>query len=171
MIEISVSAINARAPYSVTLSSANSFQFITHSNVYYTVGFVLDPTFIPDGVYQFYIVNDSHHNYNADPLVKETITVVIEEFFKSAPTVMLYICDPSDNHQGARDRLFRLWFNHYSRKEEFSLINGKVTLDGIDYFSSIMLQKNHPEYQFMVDTFCTFIDELPAKLDELQSRE
>lgn len=84
---------------------------------------------------------------------------------------MLYICDPSDNHQGARDRLFRLWFNHYSRKEEFSLINGKVTLDGVDYFSSIMLQKNHPEYQFMVDTFCTFIDELPAKLDELQSGE
>lgn len=73
MIEISVSAINARAPYSVTLSSANSFQFVTHSNVYYTVGFVLDPTFIPDGVYQFYIVNDSHHNFNADPLVKETI--------------------------------------------------------------------------------------------------
>lgn len=172
MINIPAEEINARSPYEVIPMGTDSFVFITSHGLKYNVGF--SENFMltdDDGMYEFYITNVEHKHSQTDPLVFETIKVIIEVFFQQAPVVMLYICDTSDNRQGVRDRLFRKWFDDYLDHNLYTLINESVTFDGVSYFGSALLQKKHPEHDSIVTKFHTFMEQLPQKIDELQNQQ
>ena len=169
MINLSSEEINLTSPYKVEWVGDNSFVFETRFGLRYNVGFVEDYTFRDRGVYQFYIVNLDNSHFIRDNNVKKTIQSVIEAFFSSEPTTMLYICDPSDNKQGVRDRLFRNWFKEYAFQGAYTLVNEKLKFDGVEYFASILLKNNHPEYSEIISSFKNFIEDLPNKIEQIQN--
>ena len=123
MINLSVNAINQRAPYKVEQTGDDSFLFETKHGVVYSVGFLQDISFYGEGVYQFYLINMSGRTIGADENISETVRVIIEEFFSHKEAVMLYICDTSDGRQTYRDRLFRIWFNTYIQNDSYNFKN------------------------------------------------
>ena len=165
MINISVDAVNSRAPYHVESAGENSFLFTTKHGVLYTVGFVEDYSFMEEGVYQFFISNVEHKRAVADDCIMETVRVIIEEFFSQGQPVMLYVCDTMDNKQALRDRLFRIWFNTYLNNYSFTLFSEHLAFDNIWYFASIMLCKDHPQHNQIISEFHNFVQSLPDKFE------
>ena len=156
MINISVNAINQRAPYKVKNTGENSFMFETEHGMVYSVGFLQDVSFYRDGVYQFYLINLSGKTINADKNISETVRVIIEEFFTHKEAIMLYICDTTDGRQASRNRLFRIWYETYEKNDLFSLYSEGMTIDNVRYFSSILLRKNHPMHIKVISAFHDF---------------
>lgn len=156
MINLSVNAINQRAPYKVKNTGENSFMFETEHGVVYSSGFLQDVSFYRDGVYQFYLINLSGKTITADKKISETVRVIVEEFFTHEEAVMLYICDTTDGRQASRDRLFRIWFDTYEKNDSFSLYSEGMTIDGVRYFSSILLRKDHPMHIKVLGAFHDF---------------
>lgn len=167
MIQLSTERINERSPYRVELADEMSCLFTNKYGVRYSVGFVSDPTFLDDGVYQFFIYNIDHHREAEDPLVSETIKVIIEEFFSQGQNVMLYICDTMDNRQATRNRLFKMWFMAYLDNQSYTMFNEHLQVDNITYFASIILRKDHPEHNKIIGTFHDFVQGLPEKWENM----
>ena len=159
MVHISADAVNLRSTYKVKQESDNVFSFKTKHGIVYTVGFVADVSFFDEGVYQFFIINESGHTSRADKEVLETVRVIIEEFFAQREPVMLYICDTTDKRQASRDRLFRIWFHTYIMNDAYSMYSEQMTIDNVRYFSSIILRKDHPMHNKVLSTFHDFIVE------------
>lgn len=167
MLNLSAEEINLTSPYKVCLGDANSFYFTTSAGSTYNIGFVQDYMISDEGVYQFYIIDVNHSHSQRDPFVKATVQCVIEAFFRQEPYVMLYICDPSDQRQGMRSRLFHHWFEEYEHHEQFTMINEEIMFDGIMYYGSIILRKDHPYYQELTSKFHAVIAGLPEKIENL----
>ena len=159
MINLNVNAINQRAPYKVESIGDNSFMFETKHGVVYSVGFLQDVSFYRDGVYQFYLINMSGKTISADKNISETVRVIIEEFFSHKEAVMLYICDTSDGRQASRDRLFRIWFDTYVHNRSYSLHTESTVIDNIQYYSSILMRKDHPKMMSVLSSFINFTEE------------
>ena len=156
MINLSVDAINLRAPYKMEQTGDTSFMFETKHGVVYSVGFMQDVSFFNEGVYQFYLVNLSSKTIGVDKNISETVRVVIEEFFTHKEVVMLYICDTTDKRQESRDRLFKIWFNTYEKSSSYTLYTEGMTIDNVRYFSSILLRKDHPLFIEVLSAFHDF---------------
>jgi hypothetical protein len=159
MINLSVNAINQRAPYKVEQTGDTSFMFETKHGTVYSVGFMQDVSFYSEGVYQFYLINLSSKTIGVDKKISETIRVVIEEFFSHKEVVMLYICDTADTRQEYRDRLFKIWFNTYEKNDLYALYSEGLTIDNVHYFSGILLRKDHPSHINILSAFHNFIAE------------
>lgn len=169
MIDISEEQINLHAPYVVKRIDCNSFVFTTQYGVIFNVGFADDYMFLEKGAYQLFVSNANKKASPKDPLVKETIAVIVREFFSQEPAVILYICDTSDDRQRARDRLFSYWFEEYAEKEEYTMLHESIDIDNIVYYGSLLMRKNHPLHNDIKIMFHDFAINLPTKLDNLQS--
>lgn len=159
MIHISVDEINLRAPYKVKQESDNIFLFQTKHGIAYSVGFVQDTSFMKEGLYQFFIINESGRTARQDIDLLDTVRVIIEEFFAQKENVMLYICDTADQRQESRDRLFRIWFHTYILNDAYTMYNELMTISNVRYFSSIILRKDHPLHNQVISSFHDFIVE------------
>lgn len=159
MINLSVNAINQRAPYKVEQTGDDSFLFETKQGVVYSVGFLQDISFYGEGVYQFYLINMSGRTIRTDENISETVRVIIEEFFSHKEAVMLYICDTSDGRQIYRDRLFRIWFNTYIQNDSYSLLTESILIDNIRYYSSVLMRKDNPKLVQVLSSFTNFFKE------------
>lgn len=159
MINLSVNAINQRAPYKVELTGDNAFMFETKHGVVYSAGFLQDVSFYKEGVYQFYLINMSGKTISTDKNIAETVRVIIEEFFTHKEAAMLYICDTADGRQASRDRLFRIWFETYIHNESYSLYSESVLIDKIRYYSSVLLRKDNPRLIQILSSFTNFFKE------------
>ncbi len=156
MIRISVEAVNLRSPYRVKQEDDNIFSFKTKHGITYSVGFVADVSFYDEGVYQFFINNLSGSASRVDNDIKETVRVIIEEFFAQNDLVMLYICDTTDMRQEYRDRLFKIWFHTYEKSTAYTLYSEGMLIDNVHYFSSALLRKDHPAYWKVLAAFHNF---------------
>ena len=159
MIHISAEAINLRSTYKVEQDGENIFLFTTKNGIVYNVGFVPDVSFMQEGAYQFFLINESGRSSRADKAVFETVRVIIEEFFAQEEAVMLYICDTTDKRQASRDRLFKIWFYTYEQSDMYSLYGEGMMIDNVRYFSSIILRKDHPLLNKVINSFHKFIVE------------
>ena len=154
---LSAETINLRAPYHVTQVDSSIFRFVTKHGIVYSVGFIPDTSFLQNGVYQFFLINTSNKTRPQDTNVYETVRVIIEEFFAQDEPVMLYICDTTDMRQKSRDRLFKIWFHTYIHSGLYTMCNECMTLDDVQYFSSIILRKDHPFHDNISSTFHDYI--------------
>lgn len=159
MIYISVEAVNRRSPYKVEQEDDAVFSFRTKHGIVYSVGFVPDTSFMKEGLYQFFIINESGRTARQDIDLLDTVRVIIEEFFAQKETVMLYICDTADKRQEARDRLFRSWFHTYISNDAYTMYSESMTISNVRYFSSILLRKDHPLHNEVISSFHDFIVE------------
>lgn len=158
---LSLEQLNTRSPYLLTNIDELSFRFVTDQGLRYHIGFYKDTYFMGEGAYHFFIDNDHNQHGSYDPKIIEVVTVVLEEFFAQEPTVMLYICDPTDNRQAARDRLYHLWFYDYARSHEMTLFSDSVSIKGNTYYAGILLRHDHPMHDLILMAYQDFLRKIP----------
>lgn len=152
MNALDLSAINVTAPYSVW--NVNSYYYFkTEHGTIYKIGFMPDDTIWEAGAYQFLIINENSQPSPNDGKLKETVFCVIEAFFKSNPDILLYLCETGDGKQAARNRLFVRWFKEYANNHLFYFDTCEVRADGVDNFAAIIVQKNNPDLERIINDF------------------
>lgn len=112
-MRLNVDEINAQSPYWVIQLDDMLFRFITKNGVKYRAGFFPDTYFLKEGAYHFFLERVDADPGKPDEDVFTTVSLIIEEFFRHLLNVMLYICDPTDNREQARFRLYRQWFESF----------------------------------------------------------
>ena len=100
--------------------------------------------------------------FRQDEKVKQTIIVVLEEFFKNDNVSILYICDSSDGKQAIRNRLFSIWFSRYSNKNLFSLEQRSLEVNSQKYFISLLSKIDCPATLERINT----LDQLMHSLEQ-----
>lgn len=163
---LSSQAINQKSAYQVLQKNSNTFLFITDNSVTLEVGFVEDYTLEIEGVYQFFILNDSSDISHTpkDPNIKQTIFAIFEEFFKQDSSTILYVCDISDGRQNVRDRLFRIWFEEYHDKYSYCLEHAQIAVEDTEYFISILSRADNPNWEKILISFRSMAEDLQMKL-------
>ena len=158
---LSADELNLRSPYHLAQVNDMTFSFVTDQQIRYNVGFYKDTYFMDDGAYHFFIDNSEHEHGSYDPKILDVVTVILEEFFSQEPTVMLYICDPTDKRQAARDRLYHLWFYDYARNHEMTLFSDSVTFKKTKYYAGILLRHDHPLHDMILAYYQDFLKHVP----------
>ncbi len=163
-MKLSSDKINETSPYWVIPLSEMTFRFRTDNGVVYIVGFYADRFFSLDGAYHFFIKNANDVHAPNDPKILQVVTAVIEEFFRNNPLVMLYICDPRDQRQAARNRLYVQWFEHYANHSDFRLYSESVEFESIDYYAGLIMRKDNPYCEEVISTFHEIVKDLPSQM-------
>lgn len=160
-MKLSADKINESSPYWVIPLDEKSFRFRTDNGVVYVVGFYEDQIFSIEGAYHFYIRNANQKHAANDPKILQVVTAVIEEFFRQEPMVMLYICDPRDHRQAARNRLYLHWFENYINHSDFRMYSESVMYKSVDYYAGLIMRKDNPYYDDVVEAFHRIAEMLP----------
>lgn len=163
-MRLSADKINETSPYWVIPLDELTFRIRTDNGVVYRIGFYEDTYFAMSGAYHFFIDNALNRHAPHDSEVLETVTAIIEEFFRQDPLVMLYICDPTDHRQAARNRLYQHWFENYINHSNFRLYSESVEYKSVDYFAGLLMRKDNPLYDDVVARFHNVIGYLPAQM-------
>ena len=163
-MKLSADKINETSPYVVYPVDDMTFRFRTDHGVVYRVGFYEDTYFAFSGAYHFFIDNALNRHAPADPKILQVVTAIIEEFFANNPLVMLYICDPKDHRQAARNRLYLHWFENYTHRDEYRFYSESVEFESIDYYAGLIMRKDNPFYEDVVSSFREMIKDLPEQL-------
>ncbi|MBQ0119423.1 MAG: hypothetical protein KBS42_06660 [Bacteroidales bacterium] len=156
-MKLSVDNINRESPYWVLQLDDMTFRFVTKNGVRYRVGFYQDPYFLRDKAYHFFIANEEGVSAPKDVDVFKVITCVLEEFFRQDASVMLYICDPRDHREVIRDNLYKRWFQSYAKHETLTLQAEELNFQGYVVYTGMILRKDHPEYEQMLDSYKSFV--------------
>ena len=156
-MRLSVDHINEQSPYWVIQLDDMQFRFVTKNGIKYRVGFYADEYFLGDKAFHFYIDNEEKIHAPKDRNVSKVIILIIEEFFRQDSSVMLYICDPSDNREAARSNLYKHWFSNYEKKNELTLLSEELNFNGYISYAGMILRKDHPEYDSLINDYKIFI--------------
>ena len=92
MIDLPIERVNALSPYKVYINNNGSLGFETQYGSVYEVGFVEDYTFMDENAFQFFILESQGKHSVKDPLVRETIWVILETFFLENNPDIFVIC-------------------------------------------------------------------------------
>lgn len=151
MNELDFSRINLFSPYPVWKSD-NELFFKTDYDILYSVSFEQDEM-IELTAYWFRITNRSGKKSPSDKKIQQTVIVIIEEFFRTNPEILLYMCDTANEQQAQRDRLFLRWFNSYSQKGKYVIKTALVMDEGEANYIALIIPSNHPALQDVITTF------------------
>ena len=163
-LTFSLAELNKKSPYMLESSGSYSFSFITTQRKKYEIGFIQDLMISDEGVYQFFITTEDQFKTVLDSKIRQTVLVVIEEFFKNEGAVLDYICATEDHRQASRDRLFHQWYTNSLEKEQFHLRNMSIAIDGTEYFASVIMRNDNPRFEAMTEAIDRFIEDFQDKL-------
>ena len=150
MNDLNLSIINIYSPYKVWKEDGE-YRFLTDSEILYAMGFDKD-TMGEYVVYWFNLINRSQSSSPNDEKLGKTVAIVIEEFFRVNPDVLLYLCDSANNQQAMRNRLFKWWYS------KFEIISAIVKDDDTDNYISMIIPKKHHHYKEIVTLFNEEVD-------------
>ena len=156
---------NSRSPYKLLPSSTHGFyEFVTDFGVHYQIGFMFDCSIISENAYQFVITNINNKVSPNDDKVRETIMIMVDEFFKKNYNTLLYICETGDGKQAMRNRLFHYWFSLYDRFCEFTCLSSSIIdMDGVQNFATLIVRNDNPKLVDIVSEFSETISLLNNK--------
>lgn len=162
---IDIERFNARSPYKVVASeSVGFYEFTTDFGVIYSVGFMPDESIISKDTYQFIITNANNKPSPKDEKVKDTILILIDEFFSIDDNVLLYICETGDGKQAMRNRLFQYWFSQYDKKTEYTFLSSSIVdEDGIVNYATVIIKNTNPHITEAINEFTETIRLLSSK--------
>lgn len=163
-LTFSLAELNKKSPYMLESSGSYSFSFITTQGKKYEIGFIQDLMISDEGVYQFFITTEDQFKTVLDSKIRQTVLVVIEEFFKNEGAVLDYICATEDHRQASRDRLFHQWYMNSLEKDLFHLRNMSIAIDGTEYFASVIMRNDNPRFEAMTEAIDRFIEDFQDKL-------
>ena len=157
MNKLNLNRLNLISPYTFWVMENNSYGFRTDYGVVYRVGFYKNELIWADNAYEFGINNENHKTSPNDKKVKNTILAIIEEFFLSNPSILLYQCETGDNRQAMRARLFSKWFNDYAKKDDFVIKAAVVRDEDVDNYIGIIIGKSNPKINSYIKQFNDFV--------------
>lgn len=157
MNTLNLARINEQSPYEVWQTSEGDFNFQTDFNVLYRISFRDEQTIWEDGAYEFSIINQNHKSSPNDMKVRDTIFLIIEEFFASNPNILLYQCETGDNRQAMRDRLFLRWFKNYEHNDRFYIKVSTIFAEKVKNYAAMIVEKNNPRLETITKDFDEFV--------------
>lgn len=153
MQPLSISRINAIAPYEVWID-CDKIIFTTDYGARIEISFDEDDDVLSSTVvYWFNIANVNGIKSPHDSKLMPTIWVIIEEFFKVNPEVLLYLCDTADDQQAMRARLFHRWFTLYDGSRNFIFRQAEIPDEGIINYVAMIMQRSHPNAEEIATEF------------------
>ena len=165
-LHLSLTNINCKSPYQVSLTDGNSFYFTTEEGNEYEIGFIKDDMFGLSDAYQFFIVPKGEANTIKDEKIQLTIVAVIEEFFRTKEVLLDYICDTNDGRQATRSRLFSHWFCQFPNRKLYTLRTLTLYYENIAFYASVIIRNDNPKYEECLSAIDNFESEIRGKLDE-----
>ena len=96
-------------------------------------------------------------NIPNDMKVRDTIFLIIEEFFASNPNILLYQCETGDNRQAMRDRLFLRWFKNYEHNDRFYIKVSTIVAKKVKNYAAMIVEKNNPRLETITKDFDEFV--------------
>ncbi|MBO7045630.1 MAG: hypothetical protein J6W38_04670 [Prevotella sp.] len=157
MNTLNLTRINEKSAYEVWQTSEGDFNFQTDFDVLYRISFRIEQTIWSDGAYEFSIINQNQKSSPNDKKVRETIFIIIEEFFASNPDILLYQCETGDNRQSMRDRLFLRWFKEYEHSDRYYIKVSTITAEKVTNYTAMIVQKTNPQLETIIKDFDEFI--------------
>lgn len=86
--------------------------------------------------------------------MRDTVMLIIENFFNMNEAALLYICESGDGKQHMRSRLFEYWFSSYQMKDKFILMPVSIEdMEGIENFAALIIRKDNPNVLDIVAEF------------------
>ena len=86
--------------------------------------------------------------------MRDTVMLIIENFFNMNEAALLYICESGDGKQYMRSRLFEYWFSSYQMKDKFILIPVSIEdMEGIENLAALIIRKDNPNIIDIVADF------------------
>lgn len=152
MKPLDLKLINRLAPYKVEFKSGE-YVFETDYDIRYSVWFERDPVTEATPAYWFNLTNRSQKASPNDTKIRSTIIFIIEEFFRSNPDILLYMCDNADEQQAMRSRLFLRWFNAYGQQAEFYTRTEMIKDGNEENYIAIIIKRTHPRFLEVIDIF------------------
>ena len=155
MNTLDLGRINSMSPYVVTLRVDNPcvFSFNTDFGVEYEIVIKSNDIFIASGAYALDIINVWHQPSPGDPKFRETLMVIVEEFFRQNNDIMLYVTETKDSKQASRNRLFVRWFNTYEHSDLYIIKTAEGKMDGQTNFMAIISRRDNPKLQIAIQEF------------------
>ena len=162
MIQFSLEQINRLAPYEVWQHN-NDFRFCTDSGIHYTVSFLDDNPIGGCEAYQFIIGKQESLHAAHDAKVRETILVILDNFFQQNLKVLLYICDTHDGREATRNRLFLSWFAEHAQKERFTIRTANAKLEQEVIYAAVIIENRNPLLEAILSDFDLTVRSLTDK--------
>lgn len=153
MKSFNLTRINRLSPYRVELGD-NELVFKTDYDIIYSVWFEEQPVpGIEAKAYWLNLTNYSQKSSPGDVKIRQTVTVILEEFFMQNPDVLLYMCDSADDQQAMRSRLFLRWFNAYGQQAEYYTRTEMVKDGEEENYIALIVKRSHPLLQEIIKMY------------------
>ena len=162
MMDLSLSAINAKAPYCLRKSELGGFDFDVEAGLTYNVALIEDYTFGDDfDTFMLNVLPHSMEEYDRirrdrsvkirrDDKIKLTVIAVLEEALKYQNIIIDYICLSEDDKQDYRARLFEGWFAEFADDSKYTLLTTSLTVGKVTNYLGAFLRRDNELY----DVFC-----------------
>lgn len=165
MKPLSLDIINTSAPYEVYWhEKSRTYRFKSDSGVVLAIGFDDDDMIENAESYVFSIINVNKVPSPRDQKMRDTVLLIIEEFFNMNEAALLYICESGDGKQQMRSRLFEFWFSSYHMKDKFLLMPVSIEdMEGVENFAALIVRKDNPNILDIVTEFSNTVAMLSVK--------
>ncbi|MGN7887569.1 DUF6169 family protein [Dyadobacter sp. 22481] len=145
------------------------FLFTTVQDIVVKVNLFQDPRFFPDNpeieeAFNFFIETNKH-SMGLDARLRNTVIAILANFLKENNPIIIYYCDPLDGRGHLRYAKFNRWFymvddpSVEKHDREFIVNDLKIDESGnvfrtkLTVYASILLRKNHPDYDSAISLF------------------
>ncbi len=167
MIELSLSAINAKAPYTLRISELGGFDFDVDAGLTYNIALIEDYTFgesfttfmlnvLPHSMEEYdKIKTDRIVKVRKDEKIKLTVMAVLEEAMKNQNLIIDYVCMSEDKKQDCRARLFKGWFREFADDSKYRLLTTSLTIENVTNHVGAFLRRDSDVF----DAFCATFDQ------------
>ena len=126
MKSLALDVINASAPYEVYWHEvSHTYRFSIDSVVVLAIGFDDDDIIETAESYVFSIINVNNVPSPRDLKMRDTVMLIIENFFNRNQSALLYICESDDGKD----------------------------MDGIENFAALIIRKDNPKFVDIVSEF------------------
>ncbi len=165
MKALKLDILNASAPYEVYWhESSHTYRFRSDYDVILAIGFDEDDIIETAESYMFSIINVNSVPSPRDLKMRDTVMLIIENFFDMNQAALLYICESGDGKQKMRGRLFEFWFSTYRLKDDYLLMPvGIEDMEGVENFAALIIRKDNPQFIEVVSEFSNTVAMLGVK--------
>ena len=155
MKSLHLDIVNTLSPYEVWWhEESRTYRFRTDSGVVLAIGFDEDDLIENAESYVFSIINVNNVPSPRDSRMRDTVMLLIEQFFDMNESALLYICESGDGKQRMRSRLFEFWFSTYRMKDQFLLMPVSIEdAEGMENFAALIIRKDNPKFVEVVSEF------------------
>ena len=155
MKQLSLDTINSSSPYEVYWhEKSHTYRFKTDYDVVLAIGFDEDDMIETAESYVFSIINVNNVPSPRDMKMRDTVMLIMEDFFNMNEAALLYICESGDGRQQMRGRLFEFWFSTYRMKDDFLLMPVSIEdMEGQENFAALIIRKDNPKFVDIVSEF------------------